>query len=75
MNVSSSLLYVWLTTLCVRMSHTMDAVAQMKMIFITELYLPRRAERAREGSTAAHRTPGPCTRRAHSEMKDVNRSR
>ena len=47
MNVSSSLLYVWLTDLCLRMYQMMVSVAVMKMIFIRVLYLCRRRGRAR----------------------------
>jgi len=37
LNVSSSLLYVWLTVLCFRMYQMMLRVALMKMSFITVL--------------------------------------
>lgn len=36
-NVSSSLLYVWLTVLCLRMYQMMLSVAVMKMIFMIVL--------------------------------------
>jgi len=37
LKVSSSLLYVWLTTLCLRMYHMIASVVQMKMTFMAEL--------------------------------------